>query len=323
MLAFTTCGANYGIDKSDALPTTHANYRIRDGVLSLSNEESCSIRSFHSRKLKEMETTLVGVVLDTLDMAVAKAGFEPTEYKDEAAAAAAALAISKAPISEGSDEQIRWFMEHGCVGKICELLKSPDPKIVKSYKVTLDLEEASQRREEDLEEMLRRPMAMVRVDTLEMAVAKAGFEHAECKDEEAAAAWAISKAVSEGSDEQIRWFMEHGCVGKLCQLLKSPDPKIVVCCLEGIRNILKRLLDHDNPKVTDLFEAFKKALVIVSVYFSYHNDDVPDFLEKIGEFVYEVKDVPPEFESDPYQVFQHLNESSPPEENPWLSFTVT
>ncbi|KAI8522689.1 hypothetical protein RHMOL_Rhmol13G0016100 [Rhododendron molle] len=130
MLAFTTCGANYGIDKSEALPTTHANYRIGDGVLSLPNEESCYIRSFHSRKLKEMEeTTLVCVVLDTVDIVVAKAGFEHTEYKDEAAATAAALAISKA-ISEGSDEQIRRFMEHGCVGKLSELLKSPDPKIV-------------------------------------------------------------------------------------------------------------------------------------------------------------------------------------------------
>ncbi|KAG5514246.1 hypothetical protein RHGRI_035597 [Rhododendron griersonianum] len=91
----------------------------------------------------------------------------------------------------------------------------------------------------------------------------------------------------------------------------------------GGLDLIERLLDHDNPKFTDWFEAFKKALVIVSVYFSYHNDDVPDFLEEIGEFVYEVIDVPPEFESDPYQVFQHLNEISPPEENPWLSFTVT
>lgn len=92
----------------------------------------------------------------------------------------------------------------------------------------------------------------------------------------------------------------------------------------GGLDLIERLLDHDNPKFTDWFEAFKKALVIVSVYFSYHNDhDAPDFLEEIGEFVYEVIDVPPEFESDPYQVFQHLNEISPPEENPWLSFTVT
>ncbi|KAG5514247.1 hypothetical protein RHGRI_035598 [Rhododendron griersonianum] len=84
----------------------------------------------------------------------------------------------------------------------------------KSYKVALDLEEASQRREDDLEEvrhskcdetllnkflqskLLFSDASQTHgngVDTLEMAVAKAGFEHTECKDEAAAAALAISK----------------------------------------------------------------------------------------------------------------------------------
>lgn len=53
------------------------------------------------------------------------------------------------------------------------------------------------------------------------------------------AAWAISNATSGGSDEQIKFLVQQGCIGPLCDLLSGNDPKIVMIALEGIENILK------------------------------------------------------------------------------------
>ncbi|EPS72677.1 impa2, partial [Genlisea aurea] len=53
------------------------------------------------------------------------------------------------------------------------------------------------------------------------------------------AAWAISNATSGGSQEQIKFLVEQGCIKPLCDLLVCPDPRIVTVCLEGLENILK------------------------------------------------------------------------------------
>jgi len=251
----------------------------------------------------------------------------------------------------------------------------------KSYKAGLDLEEASRRREEDLEkvrlskreenllnkrgggeelllqsEQLFSDASQTHDDeTGEMAVAKAGFEairvlsevcpqHAEYNDAAAAAALAIAKALSEGSDEQIRCFVEHGCIEKLCGLLKYPDPKIVVCCLEGLRNILKvgvvdqragknggkniyrvkiaecggldsivSITDHDNPEDTAWFEAFKKALVIICHYFPFDEYCILPDINESQVWSYQAIDSPSAFKSDPVEGFQR----------PVIRFTVS
>ncbi|KAK3012267.1 hypothetical protein RJ639_012178 [Escallonia herrerae] len=53
------------------------------------------------------------------------------------------------------------------------------------------------------------------------------------------AAWATSNATSGGAHEQIRFLATEGCIKPLCDLLVSPDPRIVTVCLEGLENILK------------------------------------------------------------------------------------
>ncbi|XP_008781168.1 importin subunit alpha-4-like isoform X2 [Phoenix dactylifera] len=64
------------------------------------------------------------------------------------------------------------------------------------------------------------------------------LQHAEF-DIKKEAAWAISNATSGGSDEQIHYLVSQGCIKPLCDLLVSPDPRIVIVCLEGLENILK------------------------------------------------------------------------------------
>ncbi|KAL1221524.1 Importin subunit alpha-6 [Cardamine amara subsp. amara] len=53
------------------------------------------------------------------------------------------------------------------------------------------------------------------------------------------AVWAISNATSGGSHEQIKFFVDQGCIKPLCDLLSCPDPRVVTVSLEGLENILK------------------------------------------------------------------------------------
>jgi hypothetical protein len=53
------------------------------------------------------------------------------------------------------------------------------------------------------------------------------------------AAWAISNATSGGTPDQIKFLVQSGCVGPVCDLLTAPDGKIVTVALEGLENILK------------------------------------------------------------------------------------
>eukprot|EP00465_Bigelowiella_longifila_P002861 CAMPEP_0185257044 /NCGR_PEP_ID=MMETSP1359-20130426/6106_1 /TAXON_ID=552665 /ORGANISM="Bigelowiella longifila, Strain CCMP242" /LENGTH=559 /DNA_ID=CAMNT_0027841925 /DNA_START=24 /DNA_END=1703 /DNA_ORIENTATION=- len=61
------------------------------------------------------------------------------------------------------------------------------------------------------------------------------------------AAWAISNATCGGNEDQIRYLVQQGVTAPLCQLLKAPDPKIIMVALEGIENIL-RVGVKDMPK---------------------------------------------------------------------------
>ncbi|KAF2885517.1 hypothetical protein ILUMI_20667 [Ignelater luminosus] len=58
------------------------------------------------------------------------------------------------------------------------------------------------------------------------------------------AAWAITNATSGGTPDQIRYLVEQGCIGPLCDLLTVMDAKIVQVALNGLENIL-RLGDQD------------------------------------------------------------------------------
>lgn len=53
------------------------------------------------------------------------------------------------------------------------------------------------------------------------------------------AAWAISNATSGGTPDQIRYFVQQGCIKPLCDLLGASDARIITVALEGLENILK------------------------------------------------------------------------------------
>uniref|UniRef100_A0A0D6R710 Importin subunit alpha n=1 Tax=Araucaria cunninghamii TaxID=56994 RepID=A0A0D6R710_ARACU len=53
------------------------------------------------------------------------------------------------------------------------------------------------------------------------------------------AAWAISNTTSGGSPKQIKYLVSQGCIKPLCDLLDSPNPQIVMVCLEALENILQ------------------------------------------------------------------------------------
>ncbi|XP_054268661.1 importin subunit alpha-7 isoform X2 [Macrosteles quadrilineatus] len=53
------------------------------------------------------------------------------------------------------------------------------------------------------------------------------------------AAWAITNATSGGTAEQIRYLVNQGCIGPLCDLLTVMDAKIIQVALNGLENILR------------------------------------------------------------------------------------
>jgi importin subunit alpha-1 len=53
------------------------------------------------------------------------------------------------------------------------------------------------------------------------------------------AAWAITNATSGGTPDQIRYLVNQGCIGPLCDLLTVMDAKIVQVALNGLENILR------------------------------------------------------------------------------------
>ncbi|XP_028030984.1 importin subunit alpha-7 [Bombyx mandarina] len=64
------------------------------------------------------------------------------------------------------------------------------------------------------------------------------LRHAEFKTRKEAA-WAITNATSGGTNTQIRYLVEQGCIPALCDLLTLTDAKTVLVALNGIDNILK------------------------------------------------------------------------------------
>lgn len=111
------------------------------------------------------------------------------------------------------------------------------------------------------------------------------------------AAWAISNATSGGTNEQINFLVNEGCIKPLCDLLICPDPRIVTVCLEGLENILKvgeaeknlsgtgvnvyaQLIDDaeglekiENLQSHDNNEIYEKAVKILETYWLEEDDE--------------------------------------------------
>lgn len=110
------------------------------------------------------------------------------------------------------------------------------------------------------------------------------------------AAWAISNAAHGGTDEQVAFLVQMGCIPPLCALLKTNDPKVMEAVLEGVYYILdcgSRVALNDQGENTwiDLIDATgaveimeelqysdtkaisEQAGDILDTYFEYEDDD--------------------------------------------------
>ncbi|KAL1505507.1 hypothetical protein ABEB36_005057 [Hypothenemus hampei] len=110
------------------------------------------------------------------------------------------------------------------------------------------------------------------------------------------AAWAITNATSGGTPDQIRYLVNHGCIGPLCDLLTVMDTKIIQVALNGLENILRlgeqeaKAHNGANPyavlieecygldKIEFLqshehMEVYQKAYEIIERYFGTEDED--------------------------------------------------
>ncbi|MEE6484145.1 hypothetical protein FKM82_013767 [Ascaphus truei] len=135
------------------------------------------------------------------------------------------------------------------------------------------------------------------------------------------AAWAITNATSGGTQEQIRYLVNLGCIKPLCDLLTVMDSKIVQVALNGLENILRLgeqeakqggnginpycglieeaygldkiefLQSHDNQEI------YQKAFELIEHYFGVEEDDAqlaPQVDESQQQYIFQQAEAPME-----------------------------
>uniref|UniRef100_A0A7S1ES96 IBB domain-containing protein n=1 Tax=Timspurckia oligopyrenoides TaxID=708627 RepID=A0A7S1ES96_9RHOD len=130
-------------------------------------------------------------------------------------------------IVTGDDAQTQAVIDAGALGPLGARLISPKKSIRKEACWTISNITAGNR------DQIQAVMQHGHVDQLVHLLNTAEFE---IKKE---AAWAISNATSGGSEDQVAFLVERGCIPPLCALLDVADARIVQVALEGIENILK------------------------------------------------------------------------------------
>jgi len=109
------------------------------------------------------------------------------------------------------------------------------------------------------------------------------------------AAWAISNATSWKVPEQVRYLVNANCIPPIIELLKSKDNKVLIVCLDTLKNVLavgqasakgngtnpycsiveecegidllEDLQNHENTEI------YKRALSILEHYFGAEEED--------------------------------------------------
>ncbi|KZV46011.1 hypothetical protein F511_16173 [Dorcoceras hygrometricum] len=187
-------------------------------------------------------------------------------------------------LSDGTNDKIQAVIEAGVCQRLSELLLHPSPSV--------------------LIPALRTVGNIVTGDDVQtQAVIDAGLisplvnllQNAEFEIKKEAA-WAISNATSGGTSDQIKYLVNQSCIKPLCDLLVSPDPRIVTVCLEGLENILKvgelekgntgdanyfaLLIDDaeglekiENLQSHDNNEIYEKAVKILETYWLEEDDE--------------------------------------------------
>jgi len=187
-------------------------------------------------------------------------------------------------IVTGDDNQTQTVINCGALSRLLALLGSPKKGIRKEACWTISNITAGTR--EQIQAVIEGNIIPPLVHLLQVA-------EFDIKKE---AAWSISNATSGGSEEQIKYLVQQGCIKPLCDLLSCNDPRLVTVALEGIENVLKageleaQANSGTNPYVTFVDEAegldkleqlqnhqnedvYKKAVHILETYFGLDDEE--------------------------------------------------
>lgn len=185
-------------------------------------------------------------------------------------------------IVTGDDLQTQFIINHNALPCLLAMLSSPKKGIKKEACWTISNITAGNR--DQIQAVMDANIIPPLVQLLETAEFDIRKE----------AAWAISNATSGGSHEQIKFLVSQGCIRPLCELLSTPDPKIINIALEGLENILKvgeadcKIDGSQNLMATYISEA--DGLNKIEDLQHHGNNDIYERCVKILETFYGVED---------------------------------
>lgn len=188
-------------------------------------------------------------------------------------------------IVTGDDVQTQYIADHGVLPCLLSLLTHHHKKSIKK-EACWTISNITAGNTEQIQAVIDAGLIAPLVNLLQNA-------EFEIKKE---AAWAISNATSGGTNDQIKYLVNQSCIKPLCDLLVSPDPRIVTVCLEGLENILKvgevekgdtgdanyfaLLIDDaeglekiENLQSHDNNEIYEKAVKILETYWLEEDDE--------------------------------------------------
>jgi importin subunit alpha-1 len=198
-------------------------------------------------------------------------------------------------IVTGNDEQTQVVINCGALTCLANLLRHPKKSIKKEACWTISNITAGSKQQIQavFDEQLIPPLIEI-LGTADFDVKKE-------------AAWAISNATSGGTNQQIAYLVQQGCIKPLCELLNVRDVKIINVALEGLANILRSGqeiadqtdgvnqyadiveqvggLDYlENLQYHKSKEIYEKALEILDTYFGQEGEDEDEDIQDQSDF---------------------------------------
>nr|CAB64597.1 Importin-alpha1 [Drosophila melanogaster] len=183
-------------------------------------------------------------------------------------------------IVTGDDQQTQVILGYNALTCISHLLHSTAETIKKESCWTISNIAAGNR--EQIQALINEhiPQLMVIMQTAEFKTRKE-------------AAWAITNATSSGTDEQIHYLVQVGCVPPMCDFLTVVDSDIVQVALNALENILKageKFQTRPNPYAITIEECggldkieylqahenrdiYHKSFYIIEQYFGNEEED--------------------------------------------------
>lgn len=160
-----------------------------------------------------------------IDAGVCRRLVELLSHPEVCVVAAALRSVGN--IVTGDDKQTQLMLTCGVLPCLVNLLHSPKESIKKEACWTISNITAGNKQQ---------IQAVINLDIIPVLIEILKTDQFKTKKE---AAWAITNATTGGTSEQIRYFVQCGCIPPLCELLTVQDAKIIQVALNGLDNILK------------------------------------------------------------------------------------